>query len=85
MDVNGRNKMDLKGRSVYLPLMFKVLQDTEMESNIHFEVTPREVIKGLTEINERLGMPMPVHLHANNLGHPAAMQLPRIPSKSLTG
>ena len=40
------------------------------EANIHFEITPREIIKGLTEINELLGMPMPLHLHANNLGHP---------------
>ncbi|WP_440952281.1 formylmethanofuran dehydrogenase subunit A [Methanococcoides sp. FTZ1] len=40
------------------------------EANIHFEVTPREIIEGLTEINEMLGMPMSMHLHANNLGHP---------------
>ena len=40
------------------------------EANTHFEITPREIIKGLSEINERLGMPMPLHLHANNLGHP---------------
>ena len=25
------------------------------EANIHFEITPREIIKGLSEINERLG------------------------------
>jgi formylmethanofuran dehydrogenase subunit A len=34
----------------------------------YFEVTPREMIKGLIEINEMLRLPHSVHLHANNLG-----------------
>ncbi|MCD4704267.1 MAG: formylmethanofuran dehydrogenase subunit A [Methanosarcinaceae archaeon] len=44
------------------------------ETNIHFEITPREIIDGLTEINEMLGMPMSMHLHANNLGHPGCFE-----------
>jgi formylmethanofuran dehydrogenase subunit A len=47
------------------------------EANIHFEVTPEDIIKGLTEINEQLGIPMPVHLHANNLGHPGCWEVTR--------
>ncbi|MDD2439514.1 MAG: formylmethanofuran dehydrogenase subunit A [Methanosarcinaceae archaeon] len=45
------------------------------QANIHFEMSPREMIKGLTEVNEMLGMPMPLHLHANNLGHPGCYEL----------
>lgn len=44
------------------------------EANIHFEITPREIIDGLSEINEMLGMPMSMHLHANNLGHPGCYE-----------
>ena len=47
------------------------------EPNIHFEVTPREIIRGLAEVNEMLGLPMSLHLHANNLGHPGNWQLCR--------
>jgi len=36
----------------------------------HFEITPREIIKGLIEVNELLGLPHSVHLHPNNLGRP---------------
>jgi len=45
------------------------------EPNIHFEVTAREVIHGLAEVNERLGMPISLHLHANNLGHPGNAEI----------
>ena len=45
------------------------------EPNIHFGITPREIIHGLTEINELLGMPMSVHLHANNLGNPGCWEV----------
>jgi len=45
--------------------------------NIHFETTPREVIHGLAEINELLGMPMSMHLHTNNLGHPGNWEITR--------
>lgn len=45
------------------------------EPNIHFEMTPREVIHGLAEVNELLGMPMSIHLHTNNLGHPGNWEI----------
>jgi formylmethanofuran dehydrogenase subunit A len=34
----------------------------------HFDITPREIIKGMVEVNELLGLPHSIHLHANNLG-----------------
>lgn len=36
----------------------------------YFDVTPKEIIQGLCESNERLGLPHSIHLHGNNLGHP---------------
>ncbi|MGP8320154.1 MAG: formylmethanofuran dehydrogenase subunit A [Methanosarcinaceae archaeon] len=45
------------------------------EPNIHFGVTPREIIHGLCEINERLGLPMSMHLHCNNLGQPGCFEI----------
>jgi formylmethanofuran dehydrogenase subunit A len=36
----------------------------------NFEVTPREVVTGLAETNEELGLPHTIHLHCNNLGVP---------------
>jgi len=47
------------------------------EANIHFEITPREVIHGLAEVNEMLGLPMSLHLHGNNLGHPGCWEITR--------
>jgi len=47
------------------------------EANIHFEVTPRDVIHGLAEVNEMLGLPMSLHLHGNNLGHPGCWEITR--------
>ncbi len=43
--------------------------------NIHdpvpyFDITPAEIVKGLIETNEHLGLPHSVHLHCNNLGNP---------------
>lgn len=34
----------------------------------YFDVTPKEIIRGLVEVNEMLGLPHSVHLHTNNLG-----------------
>ncbi len=34
----------------------------------YFDITPRELIKGLAQVNEMLGLPHSIHLHANNLG-----------------
>jgi formylmethanofuran dehydrogenase subunit A len=36
----------------------------------YFEITPAEIIKGLIEANEYLGLPHSIHLHQNNLGNP---------------
>ncbi|MDK2790724.1 MAG: formylmethanofuran dehydrogenase subunit [Methanothermococcus sp.] len=36
----------------------------------YFGITPREIVRGLTEVNEMLGLPHSVHVHPNNLGHP---------------
>lgn len=36
----------------------------------NFDVTPREIIWSLAEVNERLGLPHSIHLHFNNLGKP---------------
>lgn len=43
--------------------------------NIHdpvpyFDITPGEIIKGLIETNEYMGLPHSLHLHGNNLGNP---------------
>jgi formylmethanofuran dehydrogenase subunit A len=35
-----------------------------------FEITPGEIIKGLIEANEYLGLPHSIHVHQNNLGNP---------------
>jgi formylmethanofuran dehydrogenase subunit A len=55
------------------------------EANIHFDISPREIIHGLCEINELLGMPMSMHLHCNNLGQPGCCDITReslaIPNK----
>lgn len=34
----------------------------------YFDITPGEIVKGLVEVNEMLGLPHSVHLHTNNLG-----------------
>ncbi len=47
------------------------------EPNIHFEITPREIIRGLAEVNELLGLPISLHLHANNMGHPGNWEITR--------
>lgn len=45
------------------------------DPTIHFDVTAREMIENLALINERFGMPMSIHLHANNLGHPGNWEI----------
>jgi len=39
-------------------------------SVLHWDVTPREILEGLTKANEKLNLPHTIHVHANNLGHP---------------
>ncbi|WP_048056259.1 tungsten-dependent formylmethanofuran dehydrogenase subunit FwdA [Methanocaldococcus fervens] len=36
----------------------------------YFDITPREIIRGLAQVNELLGLPHSIHVHPNNLGHP---------------
>ena len=36
----------------------------------HFDVTPRQIIRGITQAAHEIGLPHPVHLHCNNLGMP---------------
>ncbi len=44
---------------------------TDIDDSVpYFEVTPKQIIQGLCETNERLGLPHSIHLHGNNLGHP---------------
>ena len=37
---------------------------------LSFDITPEDMIKGLIEANNRLGLPHSIHLHPNNLGKP---------------
>jgi len=36
----------------------------------YFDITPAQIVKGLIEANEYLGLPHSVHIHQNNLGNP---------------
>ncbi len=36
----------------------------------HFNITPREIIRGLCRVNRLLHMPHTIHVHTNNLGKP---------------
>ena len=51
------------------------------EANIHFEITPREIIKGLSEVNEHLGMPCLFTCMQTTWDILAVMQLLRILSR----
>jgi formylmethanofuran dehydrogenase subunit A len=36
----------------------------------YFEITPREIIRGLCKVNKMLNLPHTIHVHTNNLGKP---------------
>ncbi len=36
----------------------------------HFNITPREIIRGLCKVNSLLDLPHTIHVHTNNLGKP---------------
>ncbi|MEM2094475.1 MAG: formylmethanofuran dehydrogenase subunit A, partial [Candidatus Bathyarchaeia archaeon] len=36
----------------------------------YFNITPREIIRGLCQVNRMLGLPHTIHVHTNNLGKP---------------
>jgi formylmethanofuran dehydrogenase subunit A len=37
----------------------------------HFDITPREIIRGLCKVNKLLNLPHTIHIHTNNLGKPS--------------
>ena len=39
------------------------------EKNEVFGISPRDIIEAFTEVVTELGLPHPVHIHCNNLGH----------------
>lgn len=39
-----------------------------------YDITPRHIIDALIDVNERLRLPHPVHLHCNNLGQPTSAE-----------
>jgi len=40
----------------------------------NFNITPREIMRGLIKVNKKLNMPHTIHLHTNNLGVPGNYQ-----------
>jgi formylmethanofuran dehydrogenase subunit A len=38
------------------------------ESNVHYQVTPRDILKSLSTAVNQLGIAKPLHVHCNNLG-----------------
>nr|MDO8090552.1 formylmethanofuran dehydrogenase subunit A [Candidatus Sigynarchaeota archaeon] len=41
----------------------------------YFEISPRDIIEGLAQANETLGLPHTIHIHGNNLGHPGNYEI----------
>lgn len=57
-----------------------------LDSNIeHFDVTPRQIITGVSQAVMDLGLPHPVHIHCNNLGVPGNWQTTLETMKALEG
>jgi formylmethanofuran dehydrogenase subunit A len=50
-----------------------------------YDVTPRQIIRGVAQAVDQLKMPHPVHLHCNNLGIPGNWQTTLESMKSLEG
>ncbi|MEE9346069.1 MAG: formylmethanofuran dehydrogenase subunit A [Methylococcales bacterium] len=44
------------------------------EDNIHYKVTPRDILKTLATAVKQLGIPHPLHVHGCNLGVPGNME-----------
>ena len=44
------------------------------EQNVHYQVTPRAILKALSRAVHELGVPHPLHVHGNNLGVPGNME-----------
>jgi formylmethanofuran dehydrogenase subunit A len=50
-----------------------------------FEITPRDIIRGLATAVDELGLPHPVHVHCNNLGLPGNWTTTLETAKALEG
>jgi formylmethanofuran dehydrogenase subunit A len=44
------------------------------ENNVHYQVTPRDILKSLSTAVQQLGIAKPLHVHCNNLGTPGNFQ-----------
>lgn len=44
------------------------------ELNVHYQVSPRDILKSLSRAVHELGIPKPLHVHGNNLGVPGNME-----------
>ena len=51
----------------------------------HFNVTPRQIIRGVAQAAGELGLPHPVHIHCNNLGMPGNWETTLETMKALEG
>jgi formylmethanofuran dehydrogenase subunit A len=51
----------------------------------HFDVTPRQIVKALTWVNEELGLPHSIHIHANRLGVPGNYRVTLETMRALEG
>ncbi len=51
----------------------------------HFQVTPRQIITGVTQAANELRLPHPVHIHCNNLGMPGNWETTLETMRSLEG
>jgi len=51
----------------------------------HFDVTPRQIISGVADAVQALGLPHPVHIHCNNLGLPGNWRTTLETMKALEG
>ena len=51
----------------------------------HFDVTPRQIIRSVSQAANELGLPHPVHIHCNNLGMPGNWRTTQDTMESLEG
>jgi formylmethanofuran dehydrogenase subunit A len=51
----------------------------------HFDVTPRQILQALAWVNEELGLPHSIHIHANRLGVPGNYRVTLETMRALEG
>ncbi len=61
------NKADQKAINDYVAWTLAATQAIG-ENNIHYQVSPREILKSLSTAVHQLGIAKPLHVHCNNLG-----------------